>query len=131
MGPNRSLRIDNRTTRLKIEDLPTGADADKVKEHFATFGEVDTFDASAGTVVYKARNSAEQALRAGTEIPDVGSVKLSWIQPPPTPTATTVASASAAAGEGDQASSSNEAAGAGADGGNEEYDEDRDSSWKR
>lgn len=126
MGPNRSLRIDNRTTKLKIDDLPPGADAEKVKEHFAGFGELDTFDAEAGTVVYKARNSAEQALRGGAEIPDVGTVKLSWIQPPPT-TTPAAATAAATAGEGDAASASNNTAG----GGEEEYDEDRDSSWKR
>jgi len=127
MGPNRSLRIDNRTTKLKIDELPAGADADKVRAHFATFGEVDTFDASTATVVYKARNSAEQALRAGAEIPDVGTVKLSWIQPPPT--AATASPVAAGAGEGEQASTS--APSGGEEGGNEEYDEDRDSSWKR
>ncbi|KAJ1019936.1 hypothetical protein NDA16_004217 [Ustilago loliicola] len=124
MGPNRSLRIDNRTTKLKIDDLPAGADAEKVKEHFAGFGEVDTFDAESGTVVYKARNSAEQALRAGAEIPDVGTVKLSWIQPAPTTTSAAVTATSA--GEGD-AVASNTTTG----GGDEEYDEERDSSWKR
>lgn len=126
MGPNRSLRIDNRTTKLKIDGLPTGADAEKVKEHFAGFGEVDTFDAESGTVVYKARNSAEQALRAGAEIPDVGTVKLCWIQPPPT-TAPAPAAAAGAAGEGDAAAALSTTTG----GGDEEYDEDRDSSWKR
>lgn len=129
-NPNRSLRIDNRTTRLKIDDLPTGADAEKVKQHFSSFGELDTFDPTSGTVVYKARSSAEQALRAGTEIPEVGSVKLSWIQPPTTstPAATSVAAGSGAAESGEQAQAGTTAAGGEGEG---EYDEDRDSSWKR
>ena len=133
VGPNRSLRIDNRTTRLKIEDLPAGADADKVKEHFAGFGEVDSFDAASGTVVYKTRNSAEQALRAGAEIPDVGTVKLSWIQPAPTTPATVSATVSPAGGgaAGEQASSGGEGAATAVDRRDDEYDEDRDSSWKR
>ncbi|SJX66244.1 uncharacterized protein SRS1_10922 [Sporisorium reilianum f. sp. reilianum] len=118
MGANRSLRIDNRTTKLKIDDLPSGVDADKVKQHFAGFGELEAFDADAATVVFKARTSAEQALRGGADIPDVGAVRLSWIQPP----AVAPAVAAAARAHGEQA-----AEGAGA----EEDDEDRDSSWKR
>ncbi|GAC98544.1 hypothetical protein PHSY_006138 [Pseudozyma hubeiensis SY62] len=124
-GPNRSFRIDNRTTRLKIEDLPAGADAEKLKQHFAAFGELDSFDADAATVVYKARNSAEQALRGGAEIPDVGIVKLSWIQPPvaaaAAPAATTAGVEGASTGDKPAAT----------EGGDEEYDDDRDSSWKR
>ncbi|CDW96682.1 hypothetical protein [Sporisorium scitamineum] len=94
-GANRVFRIDNRTTKLKIDDLLPGVDAEKVKQHFAGFGELESFDAANATVVFKARTSAEQALRGGVEIPDVG------------------ASAATAAG------------------GDEEYEEDRDSSWKR
>ncbi|SNX82151.1 uncharacterized protein MEPE_00857 [Melanopsichium pennsylvanicum] len=122
---NRSLRIDNRTTKLKIDDLPTDVDVDKVKEHFSTFGEVDTFDAITGTVIFKVRNSAEQALRGGAEIPNVGSVKLSWIQPSvSTPIATAPTSAAV---EGEQSINGTDVEG----GGNVEYDEDRDPSWKR
>jgi RNA-binding protein 26 len=114
---NRSLRIDNRTTRIKIESLPEGVDADKVRAHFAAFGELDSFDPAAATVVYKARNSAEQAIRAGAEIADVGAVKLSWIQPPPTePVAN-----NAPAADADQQSTPREA----------DDEDDRDSNWKR
>lgn len=123
-GPNRSFRIDNRTTRLKIQDLPAGTDEDKVKQHFANFGELESFDGTEGTVVYKARANAEQALRAGAEIEGVGTVKLSWIQPPPT---ATTAGVTADAESGSAAAEGEGTSGAGED----EYDEDRDSSWKR
>ena len=125
MGPNRSLRIDNRTTRLKIDNLPTGADTDKLKQHFAAFGELESFDADTATLVYKARNSAEQALRAGAEIADVGTVKLSWIQPPTPAVAAPVTAVSTdeRTNGGDKANANER--------GDEEFDEDRDSSWKR
>ena len=85
--------------------------------YFAAFGELDSFDPAAATVVYKARNSAEQAIRAGTEIADVGAVKLSWIQPPPSePVAT-----DAPAADAEQQPTQREG----------EDEEDRDSSWKR
>lgn len=133
MGPNRSFRIDNRTTKLKIDDLPEGVEADKVKQHFASFGELEAFDAATATVVYKARTSAEQALRGGAEIPEVGSVKLSWIQPAPAaaPAAAAVAATGTAAATTGDTGSSAEGVGQAAATGDEEYEDDRDSSWKR
>ena len=63
MAAQRSMRLDNRTTRLKITELPAGVDQDKVQEHLKKFGEVDSFTDAEGdslTVAYKTRASAEQ-----------------------------------------------------------------------
>ncbi|KAN0065550.1 hypothetical protein ACQY0O_001387 [Thecaphora frezii] len=60
---NRSMRLDNRTTRIKVTELPEGADLEKVQEHLKQFGEVESISdegADGLTVVYKTRASGEQ-----------------------------------------------------------------------
>ncbi|PWY98892.1 hypothetical protein BCV70DRAFT_192906 [Testicularia cyperi] len=133
---NRSLRLDNRTTRLQVTDLPADADKAKVHEHFAKFGEVESVEdggKSELTVVYKQRSSGEQALRAGTEIPEIGSVKLSWVQAPFSSgsSAVTASADGDVIGEGVGAASTDANGDASNTGGDEEYEEDRDANWKR
>ena len=75
------MSLDNRPTKLAVSDVPE-ASADKAKEHFKQFGEIESIeDKESGgfTVHYKARLGGERALRAGLEIPGVGPVKTSWL----------------------------------------------------
>lgn len=119
---NRSLRLDNRTTRVRVSELPSDVDQDKLQTYFGTFGEIDTVEGTGEqelTIVYKSRNSGEQALRAGTEIPNIGSVKMSWVQPPVSATPT-----APAMDDMDTAAVTNGS-------GEDEYDDDRESSRRR
>lgn len=82
---NRSLTLDNRTTRVGISQLPSDYDASKLKAYLERFGELQSLDHDQGQLVanYKTRASGEQVFRNGTAIPDVGEVQLSWVEPPP------------------------------------------------
>lgn len=75
-----SMRLDNRTSKVHVTDVPTGA-ADKAKDFFKQFGDVDAIterEDGSFVVEYKARASGERALRSGLSVPDVGPVKATW-----------------------------------------------------
>ena len=140
-GPPGRMSLDNRTTKLRISDLPAESEEqrNKAQEWFKQFGEVAEFsqDGFEGEpndvlVVYKVRANAEAALRSGLSIPDVGQVKASWYT---APTATNSATAITAAGGAATASTAEEETEAGHDdddgydGG--EGDEDKDDHFRR
>ncbi|PWN45527.1 hypothetical protein IE81DRAFT_320289 [Ceraceosorus guamensis] len=97
-GQRPSMRLDNRTTKLVVSDVPT-EHKEQVKEHYKQFGEVeDIYDSSprAFIITYKARPSGEAAMRASTEIATVGTVKLAWAAADAGPQAQSVSAASGA-----------------------------------
>jgi len=80
-GVMRSYKLDNRTTKLLLKEIPTGS-TDNLRSYFQQFGEIETFTAAEETrtaiVQFKNRKDAEQALVKGSNIPDVGQVQLTW-----------------------------------------------------
>ncbi|GBC10003.1 hypothetical protein RclHR1_09270008 [Rhizophagus clarus] len=80
-GVMRSYKLDNRTTKLLLKEIPTGS-IDNLRNYFQQFGEIETFTTAEETrtaiVQFKNRKDAEQALVKGSNIPDVGQVQLTW-----------------------------------------------------
>lgn len=85
-----SMRLDLRPTKLNVQDIPAGKEAQRVKEWLKSFGEVASFDDEDGSaggdvafaVTFKQHYAADQAVRSlaapDYEVPDVGKVKLTW-----------------------------------------------------
>ncbi|CAB4406676.1 unnamed protein product [Rhizophagus irregularis] len=100
-GVMRSYKLDNRTTKLLLKEVPTGS-TDNLRNYFQQFGEIETFTTAEETrtaiVQFKNRKDAEQALVKGSNIPDVGQVQLTWhteISPVTRPVEVTTTTASA------------------------------------
>ncbi|PWN53736.1 hypothetical protein IE53DRAFT_377080 [Violaceomyces palustris] len=118
---NRSMRLDNRTTMLRVSELPEGANLEKAQDYFKQFGEIESISNPADnafTVAFKLRSSGEQAMRKGNAIPEIGNVKLSWVESSSTPNAETPGDLSRPPTKNDT-------------GEDDEEESDRDSSWKR
>jgi len=127
------FNLDNRTTKVLVAPADgeswDAAQTEKAKAWAKSFGEVqDLSDESSGfTATFKTRAVAEQALRSGASIPDVGSAKLSWVQP--TSSAPSAGGATAAPGAGDESAANGNgsvAAGAGGGGGGTDHAMDGD-----
>ncbi|KAG0212711.1 hypothetical protein BGX28_005744 [Mortierella sp. GBA30] len=103
---HRTFRIDNRTTKLSVNNVDDTSKAG-LKEHFETFGELESFalgpDGTTATVQYKNRKDAETAMQQGSQVAHNPSaqLKLGWISEPasasPFTSATIAATTSAAA----------------------------------
>lgn len=134
------MRLDNRSTRLVVSDLPEGKDPQRVKEWLKSFGDVSSFEDGGGegedgasrpafSVTFQSRQSGEQAIRSGLDVPDVGKIKLAW--------APAAASQAQVAGVGSGSGTASPAPGQeqaeGQDGGAEEEEghEDDGDNWKR
>lgn len=125
-----AMRLDNRTTRLNVTNIPAETEVQKVKEWLQSFGEVANFedskpDSKEFLVNFKHRQSGEQAVRAAlSEVPNVGKVTLIWAPndkgSPAAPPATTTESST---------SNGNEAAAGGATG--PEGATGEEENWKR
>ena len=87
MMMNRSMTLDNRTTKVGISGLPAGYDASKLQEHVQQFGDINSMEYNDDQVIvtYKNRASSERAMRAGGSIPDVGNASLAWVEAPVAP----------------------------------------------
>ncbi|KAF8624810.1 hypothetical protein AX15_005697 [Amanita polypyramis BW_CC] len=78
--PRASMKLDNRPKKLLVK----GAKEEHVravKEWFNTTGQVESVEMVDGgdmVAVFRSRLAAEQALAKGTNIPDVGSVQVTW-----------------------------------------------------
>ncbi|KOS16507.1 protein containing the rna recognition motif [Malassezia pachydermatis] len=85
MMANRSLTLDNRTTKVGISGLPAQYDPAALQAYVQQFGECDAMEQVGHDVIvtYKTRLSAERAMRAGTSIPNVGDATFSWVDAPP------------------------------------------------
>ncbi|KAG0217345.1 hypothetical protein B0O80DRAFT_529018 [Mortierella sp. GBAus27b] len=129
MSHNRTLKIDNRSSKLTVSNIEEAAH-EGLKEHFESFGELESyiFDGTTATVHYRNRKDAEVAMQQGSQVPNATTpLKIGWIPESPAPsvpsaTATTALSAAPTGGLSDPAS-----AGAGY----ESEDEDGERSWKR
>ncbi|KAK0554609.1 hypothetical protein OC845_000641 [Tilletia horrida] len=83
------FNLDNRTTKVFVAPADGESwDAAKLvqaKQWAKSFGDVDSLDDedSGFVATFKTRAVAEQALRSGASIPEVGSAKLSWVQARP------------------------------------------------
>lgn len=99
-GAAPSMRLDNRSTKLVVSDIPEGKEAQPVKEWLKSFGDVASFDDAEGpgdarsfAVTFKTRQSGEAAVRSmigGGEVPEMGKVKLVWAPAPASAPATAV-----------------------------------------
>ncbi|TFK76880.1 hypothetical protein BDN72DRAFT_890677 [Pluteus cervinus] len=80
-GPPRgSMKLDNRPKKLLVKGV-TDESVQALKGWYDIGGQVDSFEAQEdGKVVvgFKNRIAAEQALAKGHNIPDVGTVQISW-----------------------------------------------------
>ncbi|CAG8492594.1 13438_t:CDS:10 [Ambispora gerdemannii] len=80
-GVTRSYKLDNRSTKLIVKEIPSGSQ-DTLRSYFEQFGEVESLnfieEARSAIVQYKNRHEAEQALIKGRNIPDVGNVSINW-----------------------------------------------------
>ncbi|CAO1615786.1 unnamed protein product [Parajaminaea phylloscopi] len=145
-----SMRLDNRSTKLNVFEIPEGREAQRVKEWLKSFGEVASFDDGEGAisgqnstassaafaVTFKQRHAAEAAVRAliqpDYEVPDVGRVKLVWA---PAPTLTTSNQPSATGSPtpttATQMSGQGAEEGGNAGGGGGGGDDGDDENWKR
>ncbi|PKI85393.1 hypothetical protein MVES_000233 [Malassezia vespertilionis] len=81
---NRSMTLDNRTTRVGIAGLATDYDQAKVQAHLQRFGPVQSMTHEDGELIvqYRSRASGEMAMRSGATIPEVGDVQLRWVETP-------------------------------------------------
>jgi len=78
--PRASMKLDNRPKRLVVKGAKV-EHAQAVREWFNMTGQVDSVETiENGDVVvsFRSRPAAEQALAKGTNIPDVGSIQLTW-----------------------------------------------------
>ena len=100
---HRSMTLDNRTTRVGVTDLPLDYDADKLRAHFEQFGPCSLENVDGGVIAtYTTRANGERAMRAGGSVPEIGSVRLAWVEAPVVPT-TPAATQAADAPAGDAA----------------------------
>lgn len=85
-GFNRAqYKLDNRTTRVGVSNLPEGFDADKLREQMEKFGElqsVEAGDEGQMVAVYKTRASGEKAMRSGSTVPELSGAQLAWVEAP-------------------------------------------------
>ncbi|CAG8534249.1 557_t:CDS:10, partial [Acaulospora morrowiae] len=81
-GVMRSFKLDNRTTKLQLKDVPLGS-SDALRSYFQQFGEVESItvadEAKSAIVQFKNRYDAEQALVKGPNVPNVGTVQMTWL----------------------------------------------------
>ncbi|CAG8474581.1 13350_t:CDS:2, partial [Dentiscutata heterogama] len=81
-GVLRSFKLDNRTTKLQLKEVPAGSN-DTIRNYFQQFGEIESItfadEARSAIVHFKTRYDAEQALVKGPNIPNVGTVQISWL----------------------------------------------------
>ena len=97
------MTLDNRTTRVGVTDLPLDYDADKLRAHFEQFGPCSLENVDGGVIAtYTTRANGERAMRAGGSVPEIGSVRLAWVEAPVVPT-TPAATQAADAPAGDAA----------------------------
>ncbi|KIY69632.1 hypothetical protein CYLTODRAFT_436017 [Cylindrobasidium torrendii FP15055 ss-10] len=78
--PQRSMKLDNRPKQLIVKSI-SGDGLVPLREWFEPGGLVDSVtetDDGDAVVSFKTRAAAEQALAKGTDIPGIGSVKISW-----------------------------------------------------
>ncbi|KAH8835399.1 hypothetical protein DL96DRAFT_1520014 [Flagelloscypha sp. PMI_526] len=77
-----NFKLDNRPKKLLIKGVaPESTDLQPLRDWYETTGGLDSLDRlDDGTIVasFKSRDSAEQGLAKGANIPQVGSVQLSW-----------------------------------------------------
>ncbi|WFD19898.1 hypothetical protein MCAP1_002139 [Malassezia caprae] len=87
---NRSMTLDNRTTKVGVSGLPENYDMDKLREHMQSFGECTSIEPEGHQVVvtYKTRASGERAMRASGTVPEAGEASFQWVEAPAMPTAT-------------------------------------------
>ncbi|EGG11156.1 uncharacterized protein MELLADRAFT_76768 [Melampsora larici-populina 98AG31] len=88
---NKAFRLDNRTCTLSVRDVPNFEAQEKIRKHLEQFGTIvavakmeeneeegkDDF-----TIKFSTRASAEKALAHGKDVPEVGKIKMNWINQP-------------------------------------------------
>ncbi|BFZ60507.1 hypothetical protein YB2330_001543 [Saitoella coloradoensis] len=83
-----SMKLDNRTKKVAIGNL-SGDKEEALREYLFTVGEyenVEKDNTGKQVVTFKDRRTAEKFMAvASKEIPNVGSVELTWVAPPPRP----------------------------------------------
>lgn len=86
---NRSMTLDNRTTKVGVSGLPESYDMDKLREHMQSFGECTSIEPEGDQVVvtYKTRASGERAMRASGSVPEASEASFQWVEAPVMPTA--------------------------------------------
>ncbi|CAG8523924.1 10445_t:CDS:10 [Diversispora eburnea] len=80
-GVMRSFKLDNRSTKLHLKNIPVDS-SDTLQSYFQQFGEVESLtvadETKSAIVQFKTRYEAEQALGKGSNIPDIGAVQMTW-----------------------------------------------------
>ncbi|RHZ78767.1 hypothetical protein Glove_156g87 [Diversispora epigaea] len=80
-GVMRSFKLDNRSTKLHLKNVPVDS-SDTLQSYFQQFGEVESLtvadETKSAIVQFKTRYEAEQALGKGSNIPDIGAVQMTW-----------------------------------------------------
>lgn len=86
---NRSMTLDNRTTKVGVSGLPQNYDMDKLRKHMQSFGEYTSIepDGDQMVVTYKTRASGERAMRASGSMPEASEASFQWVEAPVVPTA--------------------------------------------
>lgn len=88
---NKAFRLDNRTCSLSVRDVPNFEAQEKIRKHLEQFGTivaVETMEENEEegkddfTIKFSTRASAEKALAHGKDVPEVGKIKMSWINQP-------------------------------------------------
>ncbi|KAH9810553.1 hypothetical protein DFH28DRAFT_932666 [Melampsora americana] len=89
---NKAFRLDNRTCSLSVRDVPNFEAQEKIRKHLEQFGTIVEVAKMKGnveeggkddfTVKFSTRASAEKALAHGKDVPEVGKIKMSWINQP-------------------------------------------------
>ncbi|WFD27591.1 hypothetical protein MNAN1_002591 [Malassezia nana] len=90
-GFNRSMTLDNRTTKVGVSGLPENFDMEKLREHMQSFGEYTSIEPEGDQVVvtYKTRASGERAMRAAGSVPDASQASFQWVDVSIAPTTAT------------------------------------------
>ncbi|KAF9426508.1 hypothetical protein BGZ94_006407 [Podila epigama] len=150
-SPHRTFRLDNRSSKISVQNVDSAAKAG-LQAHFETYGELESFslgaDGTSAIVQYKNRKDAETAVQQGSQMANAAPLKLGWVTETAAPniqlpastmtTTTTFRSTTAATGSvPSQTSSSAGDVGASAVGAGTDFDraesedEDGERSWKR